>query len=548
MTGSRGTDWWRTGVVYQVYPRSFADTNGDGIGDLAGIIAHLDHLAGGPDSLGVDAIWLSPIYPSPGLDLGYDVGDHAGVDPMFGSMADLDRLILEAHRRGIKVLLDLVMNHTSDQHAWFTASRASRSGPYASRYLWRDPAGVDRDGRPIPPNNWLAFFGGPGWTFEPARGQFYQHLFLPQQPDLYWRDPATSVAQWEMVRGWLERGVDGFRLDVFNAFLKDPELRSNPTRRSRSAWGRQVHVRDKDQPDLPALLAEFRRIVDERPGRMSVGELFDGTVEQAAALWAPRHLVFDFDLLSQPWSATAFARSLARREAAFGPDRWPTVTFSNHDQPRHVSRWATVGDQDDLARAAATLLLTLRGTPFLYYGEELGVRGIDVAPGDAIDPPARRADPGFRWWNRDQARAPMPWDGGPNGGFSVSRPWLPLPSDAGDRNVASQRADGGSVLSTYRRLLALRRATPALHAGGLQLLGPPPPGILTYRRTHAAGDALVLANMGSRKRVATVGGDRPARRWRVAFGTHEPGPGTIRDSAAVRLQPLEAIVLVEEVR
>jgi len=535
-------DWWKTGVVYQIYPRSFADSDGDGFGDLPGIIAHLDHLAGGPDSLGVDAIWLSPIYPSPGLDLGYDVSDHASIDPLFGSMDDFDRLVAEAHRRGIKVLLDLVLNHTSDQHPWFLASRESQTGPYADRYLWRDPAGRTADGRPLPPNNWVSFFGGPGWEWEPRRGQWYQHIFLAGQPDLDWRAPGTKQDQWQMVRGWLERGVDGFRLDTFNNFLKHPDMPSNPVRRGRTAWGRQVHRYDKDQPDLPELLAEFRAIVDERPGRMSVGELFDGSIEQAAALWAPGHLVFDFGLLSQPWSATAFARVLDRREAAFGPDRWPTVTFSNHDQPRHVSRWASAGDRDSLARVCAVLLLTLRGTPFLYSGEELGVGGIEVPNELALDPPARRVEPGFPWWNRDQARAPMPWDAGPNAGFTTGRPWLPLPPDAEQRNVAAQRTDETSVLAFYRRLIALRRATPALRAGGFSRQGPPPPGVLSYRRTNPSGDALVFVNLAARPSTVTVGGRDHGTTWRAAIDTEGPAGETSRDGSSVRLRPLHAIV------
>ena len=378
---------WRTGVVYQIYPRSFADTSGDGLGDLEGITRHLDHLAGSPGSLGVDAIWLSPINPSPGVDLGYDISDYASVDPIFGTGADFDRLVAEAHRRGIKVILDLVVNHTSDAHAWFVASRGSRTGPYANRYLWSDPAGTDRAGRPVPPNNWVSFFGGSAWEWEPVRGQFYEHTFLAQQPDLNWRDPGTRADVTAMMRDWLARGVDGFRMDVFNAFLKDPQRRSNPVRRGRSAWSRQLHVHDKDQPDLPALLAELRAVVDEVSGRMTVGELFDGDSSRAAHLSAERHLVFDFELLHAGWSAAAIGRALDRREAAYGPDRWPTVVLSNHDQPRHVSRWGAGRDVDELARASALLLLTMRGTPFLYYGEELGVPGVVIPNEAAIDPP-----------------------------------------------------------------------------------------------------------------------------------------------------------------
>ncbi len=536
--------WWKTGVVYQVYPRSFADTTGDGVGDLEGITRHLDHLAGDPGSLGVDAIWLSPINPSPGHDLGYDISDYGSVDPLFGTEADFDRLVTEAHRRGLKVILDLVVNHTSDEHPWFTASRSSVEGPYANRYLWRDPAGVDASGRPIPPNNWVSFFGGPGWEWDPIRGQFYQHIFLAQQPDLNWRDPGTRAAVTEMMQGWMARGVDGFRMDVFNALLKDPGLRSNPVRPGRSPWARQIHLHDKDQPDLPALLAGIRAAVDEEPGRMTVGELFDGDVVRAADLTTERHLVFDFELLQTRWSAAAMGRAVERREIAFGPDRWPTVAISNHDQPRHVSRWSGGRDRDALARAAAVLLLTLRGTPFLYYGEELGVPGIVVPNRRAIDPPARRAGPDFPWWNRDQARAPMPWTGEPGAGFSTGQPWLPLPPDAATRNVASQRIDPGSVLSFYRALLTLRRATPALHSGAFARVASPTPGVLAFRRWTVGGRALVVLNLGRRQLTATIDPGAAAGPWETALGTHGSSPPGITRSGRIGLRALEGVIMV----
>ena len=534
---------WKTGVVYQIYPRSFADTSGDGLGDLEGVTRHLDHLAGSPDSLGVDAIWLSPINPSPGLDLGYDISDYASVDPRLGTDGDFDRLVAEAHRRGIKVILDLVVNHTSDAHAWFVASRGSRTGPYADRYLWGDPAGTDRAGRPVPPNNWVSFFGGSAWNWEPVRGQFYDHTFLVQQPDLNWRDPGTRADVKTMMRDWLTRGVDGFRMDVFNAFLKDPQRRSNPVRRGRSAWARQLHVRDKDQPDLPALLAELRAGVDEVPGRMTVGELFDGDARRAAYLSSARHLVFDFELLQAGWSAATIGRALDRREAAYGPDRWPTVVFSNHDQPRHVSRWGAGRDVDELARASALLLLTMRGTPFLYYGEEIGVPGVVIPNEAAIDPPARHSGPGFRWWNRDQARAPMPWTGEPGAGFTTGHPWLPLPPDWRTRNVAAQRADPGSVLAFYRALLAFRRARPALHSGCLARVSTPTPGVLAFRRWAIDDRALVILNLGRRDLAATLRLDGSAG-WQPVLGTHGSDPPGIARNGRIKLRALEGVVLV----
>jgi alpha-glucosidase len=536
-------------VIYQVYPRSFADSNGDGTGDLQGIIDHLPHL--GPDGLDVDGIWLSPVYPSPGRDVGYDVSDHAAIDPRFGTEADFARLVREAHRLGLRVILDLVMNHTSDQHPWFVASRAAREGPYADWYLWRDPAGLDRRGRPLPPNNWVSWFGGPAWTLDPGRGQFYHHTFLAEQPSLNWRVAAVEAAQLEMVRGWLDRGVDGFRLDVFNVLLKDPELRANPRRRGASNWDRQEHRHDLDQPDLAALLARFRAVVDERRGRMSVGELFVGTTEAAAALTAPRHLVFDWELMTRPWSAAAVRAAIRRRERAFRAGRWPTAVLSNHDQPRHASRLAgsigaTGADRDAVAKAAAVLLLTVRGTPFLYYGEELGMGDVAVPPEESIDPPASRVGPGFAWWDRSGARTPMPWTSGPGGGFTAGTPWLRLGPDADRRNVAAQAADPDSVFAAYRRLIAARRSHPALQAGDLSVTRTPDPDVLAFRRSLPGQEALVVVNFARQPTEVALAAPRSRRAWVPVAGTARdpatPHPGT----RVLRLRPLEGVILVPQ--
>ena len=535
--------WWLDGVVYQVYPRSFADSNGDGVGDLPGLIDHLDHLAGGADSLEVDAIWLSPIYPSPMLDGGYDVVDHTAVDPVFGTLADLDRLIEACHRRDIRVILDLVMNHTSSLHPWFEASRQSRIGPFADFYLWRDPSGWDRDGRPEPPNNWVSWFGGPAWAWEPRREQFYLHTFLPEQPDVNWRCTALRGEMWSMVRGWLDRGVDGFRLDVFNAFLKAEEMPSNPEIEAGGSipWDGQEHRHDKDQPELHDLLAEFRRLVDSRPGTATVGELFASGIEDAVAYWAPRHLVFDWVLLETAWSAESFRSAIAAREAAWS-GRWPTIVLSNHDHSRHVSRYLhTLGRRDRatadaVAKAAATIELTLRGTPFLYYGEEIGAQDISVPRSRARDR-AALSTPG--WWNRDGCRAPMAWSGDGNAGFTSGRPWLPIPPDAASRNVARQRASESSVLAHYRRLLALRRGSAALRAGELALVDVGDPDVLAYLRNAGDEAALVVVRFGLR------GGEielpPAARPWRVVLSSHDPATPTVGSRVAVR--PIEAIVL-----
>ena len=543
---SAATPDWRDGVVYQVYPRSFADHDGDGTGDLPGILDHLDHF--GADGLQIDAIWLSPIYPSPGRDLGYDVSDHTTVDPLLGTDADFDRLVAECHRRGIRVILDLVMNHTSDQHAWFVASKASREGPYADYYLWADPSGHDSDGNPLPPNNWVSFFGGPGWEWVPERGQFYYHTFLVEQPELNWRNPAVEAAQWAMVRGWLGRGVDGFRLDVFNAFLKDPQLRSNPVVDGDSAWGRLEHRYDIDQPDFPELLERFRAVVDEAPGRLTIGELFSRETELAAKYARDRHIVFDWSLMESPWTAAAFGAAIDRREAAFGPDLWPTVALSNHDRERQATRLSrSVGrdrdpDRDAIAKAAAVLILGLRGTPFLYYGEEIGMVDVDIPREEIVDPPALRAGPDFPWYDRSRCRTPMQWSPGPGAGFTSGRPWLRLAPDADERNVATQSRDPDSILACYRRLLAFRRGAAALRRGAMTRLDSGTPDVLAWTRTTTTQHLLVAVNFAGEPRsidVAATGGGGP---WTPRVGTHRD-PSTPAADGRLDLRPDEAIIL-----
>lgn len=543
-----GDDWWQRGVVYQIYPRSFADANGDGVGDLPGLIEKLDYVNDGTErSLGVDAIWLSPIHPSPGFDVGYDVSDYDAIDPLFGTLEDFDRLVAEAHRRGVRILLDLVMNHTSSAHRWFEASRRDPGGPYGDWYLWRD--GIrDRIGRLRPPNNWASFFGGSAWTWDDVRGQFYMHTFLPEQPDVNWRNPKVREAMLTMVRGWLDRGVDGFRLDVFNAFFKDAELSSNPRRLlGRRPYDRQVHLYDKDRPELADFLAEFRALVDSYPGRMTVGELFSGDPALAPKLSAPRHLVFDFELIRQRWSARGFADASRKHEERFGPDGWPTIVLSNHDQSRQASRLAPGADaatSDEVAKAAAVLSLTTRGTPFLYYGEEIGARDVPVPWAEIIDPPAKRGGRLVRrlvpWWNRDQARSPMPWGDGPNGGFSVARPWLRMAPDVATRNVALQDPDPASVLSTYRRLVWLRRNHPALQVGTYRELGDDARDLFAYERGTPDETIAVAVNFGS---SATSLRLRTGRQWAVLLDTHPRATSEFRGGDPLRLAPREAVIL-----
>jgi alpha-glucosidase len=547
-TSSAAEPDWRDGVVYQIYPRSFADHDGNGVGDLCGIVDHLDHF--GPDRLPIEAIWLSPIYPSPGRDLGYDVTDHTSVDPLLGTEEDFDRLVVECHRRGIKVILDLVMNHTSDESPWFLASKASREGPYADFYLWRDPSGSDDQGNPLPPNNWVSFFGGPGWEWVPERGQFYYHTFLVGQPELNWRNPAVEAAEWDMVRGWLARGVDGFRLDVFNAFLKDPDLRSNPVvEGGNSPWARQEHRYDIDQADFIDLIGRFRAILDEQPGRMSVGELFTGGTRRAAEYTSDRHIVFDWSLMESPWTAAAFGAAIDLRETAYGPNAWPTIALSNHDRERQATRLAaSVGRDRDpdhaaIAKAAAVVVLAVRGTPFLYYGEEIGMVDVDIPRDEIVDPPALLAGPDFPWYDRSRCRTPMQWDSGPNAGFTTGRPWLRLAPDAATRNVAEQAKDPDSVLAAYHRLLTFRRSSGALQRGVMTRVDSGDPDVLAWTRGSGEEALLILVSFVGEERFISLDAVAPGR-WTARVGTHRELPEVPEGGAGrLRLRPDEGLIL-----
>jgi alpha-glucosidase len=476
--------WWGGAVIYQVYPRAFADANGDGIGDIAGILAHLDHLAGGPAALGVDAVWLSPIYPHAGVDGGYDIVDHAAVSPEFGTLTDVDRLLAEAHRRGLRVLLDLVPGHTSDRHPWFAESRAGRDAGRRDWYLWADPR---PDGQL--PTNWVAEFGDPAWTADPSSGQLYHHSFFPEQPDLNWRNPAVRAAMAEVMRFWLDRGVDGFRVDAIESLLKDVRLRDNPPAgRTPRPWSPEPGgLRRRWTRHLPGvvnILRELRAVADAYPGRVLVGEMYAPADRVARVLGGARggglHLALDHQLAKSAWDAVAFRRALAAAERHLPPPLAPTWAFSNHDLSRQASRWGP-----ERARLAALILLTLRGTVCLYQGEEIGATDADV-------PPAERRDR----FGRDPARAPLDWDA-----------------------VAAQRADPRSLLALYRRLIALRRRSGPLRYGSLSLV-PAPSGVLAYRRAAGRQRLTVIANMGERPALVQL--DEIDRRGRVLIAAGEP--------------------------
>ncbi len=491
-------DWWRGAVIYQIYPRSFGDSNGDGIGDLPGITRRLAHVA----SLGADAVWLSPFMRSPMKDFGYDISDYRDVDPIFGTLDDFDALVAEAHRLGLKVIIDQVLSHTSDQHPWFKESRASRNNPLADWYVWAEPR---EDGSP--PNNWISVFGGSSWEWSSTRRQYYLHNFLTSQPDLNFHHPAVRAAILADVRFWLDRGVDGFRLDTVNFYLHDAALRDNPVlpenKRSEvmaprnQPYNFQDHVYDKNRPELIAFLRDFRALLDEYPAATSVGEV--GERIHGAELMGEYtsggdklHMAYAFDFLSGAMPDVEGVKRVVERVTLKGADGWPCWAFSNHDVERHATRWAA-GRPDGAAilRLAASLLLSLRGSVCLYQGEELGLTEAEIAFEDIVDPP------GLTYWpevkTRDGCRTPMVWSAeAPGAGFTQGAvTWLPIPPEHRPLAVDRAEADPGSLLQFYRAMIALRKAEPALTRGAIRFLDAAE-GVLVFER-EAEGRRLLCA-------------------------------------------------------
>jgi alpha-glucosidase len=524
--------WWEGAVIYQIYPRSYADANGDGIGDLAGILQRLDHLAGTDASLGVDAIWLSPIYPSLQHDFGYDISDYTDVASEYGTLADADALIAACHDRGIRFLMDLVPCHTSIDHPWFVEARASRESPKRDWYIWADPApggGV--------PTNWEAAFGGSTWEWDEASSQYYLHSFYPEQPDLNWRNPAVASAMADVMRFWFDRGVDGFRVDAIFAAIKDDLLRDNPPdRRPHVIPGLggnagQDPLWSMNRPEVHDVIRHLRAVADEYPGRVLVGEAYVPMEELAGYLGHGRddefHLAFNFELLLSPWEHQHLTLAIERSEALHPPGTMPTYALSNHDQSRHASRWG-----EARARAAAFLVLTLRGVAVLYAGEEIGM--VDGAKADLPDPPFDRA-------GRDGYRTPMQWDASPSAGFTAGTPWLPI-VDAATRNVESQRGDPASILTLYRRLIATRAASPALARGIHRSLFGVAPECLAWLREADGERVLVLLNLGDDRRPCRLPTERlEADHGDVIVATSDR-TGHVA-LAGLELEPLEGLAL-----
>ena len=514
-------------VIYQIYPRSFLDTTGDGVGDLRGITSRLAYVAG----LGVDAVWLSPVFTSPMADFGYDVSDYCGIDPVFGDLADFDALVAEAHRLDLKLIIDQVYCHTSDRHPWFEASRAGKAGDKAHWYVWADPK---PDGSP--PNNWQSVFYGPAWTWDARRGQYYMHNFLPAQPQLNVHHPDVQSALLDVARFWLARGVDGFRLDAVNFLMHDPELRDNPAELSPGPRTRpydfQAHLHNQSHPAVAGVLARLRTLVDAVGGGFLVAEVPGAHAAEEMALYMREGGVdtaYGFDFLY----AERLDAGMLRQAIAPWSQGWAAWAFSNHDAPRAVSRWAAGRDPSAFARLLLLLLLTLRGYVFLYQGEELGLPQAGVPYDRLRDPEARRNWP--QTLGRDGARTPMPWRAGaPHAGFSTSEPWLPVDPRHLALAVDAQEADPASTLPFTRRLLALRRAWPALRTGEL-VLRPAEGEVLAFERVLGGQRLLCVFNLGFE---AVETGVSPCE-WRPIFATPGVDDGEVPPS---RLEPCQGFV------
>ena len=478
--------WWQTGVIYQVYPRSYQDSNDDGIGDLRGIISRLDYL----QWLGIKAVWISPIYPSPMADFGYDISDYTGISPLFGTMHDFDELLTQVHNRNMKLILDLVPNHTSDQHPWFIESRSSRDNPKRNWYIWKD---ARTDG--APPNNWLSVFGGSGWEWDEQTQQYYYHAFLKEQPDLNWRNPEVQKAMFDVMRFWLDKGVDGFRVDVMWHMIKDAQFRDNPVNPTyqphMATYEQLLPVYSTDQPEVHQIVQDMRRLLNNYHERMMIGEIYL-PIHKLVSYYGPENngaqLPFNFVLLSIAWYAPGIAAAIDEYEGALPVNGWPNWVLGNHDQPRIISR---VGLEQ--ARVAAMMLLTLRGTPTIYYGDEIAMQDVAIPFSEVKDPQGLNMPE--KNLSRDPSRTPMQWDKTNNAGFTTGKPWLRLNKSYVRNNVEMERSDAYSMLHLYKRLIELRSKEPSLNSGRYRSV-PGDTKILAYTRELEGGKRfLVLLNL-----------------------------------------------------
>jgi alpha-glucosidase len=496
--------WWRGAVIYQIYPRSFLDTDGDGVGDLPGILDRLDYVA----SLGVDAIWISPFFKSPMADFGYDIADYREVDPLFGTLEDFDRVLAKAHGLGIRVMIDQVLSHTSIEHAWFEQSRVDRVNDKHDWYVWAD---AKPDG--TPPNNWLSIFGGVAWRWEPRRGQYFLHNFLSSQPDLNFHDAEVQAATLDNVRFWLDKGVDALRLDAINFCFHDRALRDNPPKPADKRVGRgfspdnpyayQYHYYNNTQPENLAFLEKLRALTDRYPGTATLGEISseDSLATMAEYTRGKRlHMGYSFELLCEEFSAAHIRRTVEALEANL-TDGWPCWAISNHDVKRVITRWGGEAAPPELAKLLTAMVASLRGSACIYQGEELGLPEAELKFHELRDPYGVAFWPNFK--GRDGCRTPMPWTSGNGAGFSDAKPWLPIPEAHRARSIARQDGDADSVLAAFRAFMHWRRGQPALRLGDIRFIDAPEP-ILAFTRTHAGTTLIVVLNLGAGEAVLAL--------------------------------------------
>jgi alpha-glucosidase len=534
---SSETDWWKHAVFYEVYPRSFADSNGDGIGDLNGIISKLDYL----HQLGVDAIWITPCYPSPQVDFGYDVSDYENIDPMYGNLTDFARLLTEAHKRNIRIIMDFVMNHTSDQHRWFIASRSSRTSPYRNWYIWRDARANGQ-----PPNNWESVFGGSAWQFDSRTGQYYYHFFYPQQPDLNWRNPAVKSAMLQVTRWWYARGVSGFRLDAVDSLFEDPKLHDNPVLPGKNRFGEpnEINLYNDHLPEVHDVLRELRNVADHH-GAVLIGETWTSNISELKQYYGAhgRELQMPMDFLFtmvNKLSAPDFRKQIEAVESSGG---WPVFVLSNHDIERSYDRYGDGKHNDQIAKLMAGMYLTLRGTPILYYGEEIGMENNDPKRRqDVKDPVGKLGWPNVK--GRDGERTPMQWSDGPNAGFTTDKPWLPIPDSYHTHNVATELKDPSSILQFYEHLLAIRHQNLALDEGDYVAIDQNDPNVLSYLRRYGNEAVLVALNMSDSEHKVTFGlrpGGFSMRSVRTLLSTSKSAAGEVSISS-ITLKPFEVYI------
>lgn len=530
MTIKDKRDWWKKAVFYHIYPHSFYDTNNDGIGDIEGIIQKLDYLV----ELGIDAIWLSPIYPSPMVDLGYDVSNYTDIHPYYGCMNNFKHLVSLVHEKGLKIILDLVLNHTSDQHPWFIESCSSKENPKRDWYIWESPRGGRK------PNNWKTNFGKSAWTKNAATGEYYYHSFFEEQPDLNWRNPKLKEAMFGIIRFWLDLGVDGFRLDVINMLFKDKHLRRNPINFLFS----KKKVFNRNRPSVYETLADFRKILDEYPDKTSVGEIYTpppGDPYLTAKFLGDGnnmlHMAFDFSLIFTHWGATNYNEVLTNYYDALPKDGWPCFVLSNHDLGRSINRFLFERKKYQKAKLHALLLLTLKGTPFIYYGDEIGMENRSIPRKEIKDLYGKMFYPFYK--GRDGARTPMQWDRSPNAGFSNTKPWLPVHPNFETINVASEEADDNSILNMYKKLIRLRKEIPVFESGEIRFLNHTEKNILSYAQFDDTEEIIVMLNFGSANKTIHI---ETATGTELLFSTHSKTKPT-KKKGYIYLNPYEGIII-----